>query len=134
MAVISRQAAIYPSPDDITHHPVRILSSASFLASRFHRRLFAYVGDQAQSRRSYRLKVSGLAIAVLSWDEQLEPHRASASGWLCGRTARSSATNSADYGVMSITTVTPTTIPARIGLPEWRSIGHHASAHEYLSN
>ena len=88
MAVISRQAAIYPSPNDIRHHPVGILSSASFLASRRHRRLFAYVGDHAQSERSYRLKASNLAIVVLGWDEQLEPQNSPVVGNELGRLRR----------------------------------------------
>ena len=88
MAVISRQAAIYPSPDDIRHHPVSILSSASFLAGRRHRRLFAYMSDHAQSGRSYRLEASDLAIAVLSWDEQLEPQNGPVVGNELGRLRR----------------------------------------------
>ena len=88
MAVISRQAAIYPSPDDIRHHPIGILSSASFLASRRYRRLFAYVGDHAQSERSYRLKASNLAIVVLGWDEQLEPQNGPVVGNELGRLRR----------------------------------------------
>ena len=88
MAVISRQAATYPSPDDIRHHPVSILSSASFLAGRRHRRLFAYMSDHAQSGRSYRLEASDLAIAVLGWDEQLEPQNGPVVGNKLGRLRR----------------------------------------------
>ena len=88
MVVISRQAAIYPSPDDIRHRPVGILSSASFLAGRRHRRLFAYMSDHAQSGRSYRLEASDLAIAVLGWDEQLEPQNGPVVGNELGRLRR----------------------------------------------
>ena len=88
MAVISRQAATYPSPDDIRHHPVSILYSASFLASHRYRRLFVYVGDHAQSGRSYRLEASDLAIAVLGWDEQLEPQNGPVVGNKLGRLRR----------------------------------------------